>query len=250
MIFIVPSKEKSGSQTIQKIERVPTGIPGLDDKIEGGFVKNSTVMVRGGSGTVKTILCLQYLYAGVTQYDEPGVYISFAESRESIYQHGNLMGWDFEELEKKKKFTIIRYEPHEIVNIMEEGGGSIRDTIESLGAKRLVVDSLSAYEMVFENQYKANESMLDLFELLRKWGATTLVTSEFPVSPKKQVLERSGFLTDSIINLYYLRVNASRVRALEIIKMRDTLHSDKIYRFILNKSGLHILKELKSVGKL
>src|SRR5271157_5003760 len=143
-----------------QIARIPSGIPGLDKKIEGGFVKNSTIMVRGDTGTAKTLFCIQYLYHGAQNFDEPSVYISFSESRDALHQHGKKFGWDLQSLTKKNKFAIIRYDPHEVVKIMEEGGGMIRDTLESIGAKRLVIDSLSAYEMFFDSKYKANQSIL------------------------------------------------------------------------------------------
>jgi KaiC/GvpD/RAD55 family RecA-like ATPase len=231
------------------IERILTGIPGLDNLIEGGFVKNSTIMVRGNTGTCKTIFCLQYLYDGIIEFKEPGVYLSFAESKETICQHGKMFGWDFENLEKKEMFNVIRYEPHEVVKIMDEGGGSIRDGIESLGAKRLVIDSLTAYAMLFENRYKANESVLTLFEMLRKWNTTTVVTSEFPVSPTTETDERLGFLTDAIINLYNVRTKTERSRILEIVKMRDTLHSTKLNRLMIDDNGLKVKEGGGKIGR-
>ncbi len=232
------------------IERVPSGIPGLDEMICGGFVKDSTALVQGGTGSGKTLMCLQYLYYGVTKYNEPGIYLSFAESEDIIYQHGRTFSWDFKGLAAQNKFAVIRYQPHEIVKIIDEGGGVIRDTVESMGARRLVIDSLSAYEMMFENEYRANESILSLFEILRKWNTTSLVTSETMISPKKAGKGRLGFLTDSIINLYYLRMNKHRSRAVEILKMRDTNHSDEVRIFDLDRKGLSVTRRLGKIDRL
>ncbi len=228
--------------TENKIQRVPTGIPGLDEIIKGGFVKNSAMMVRGDTGTGKTIFCMQYVYNGVVKYNEHGVILSFAESADAVHQHGINFGWDFEKLEDERKFAFIRYAPHEVVKVMEEGGGTIRDTIESIKAKRLVIDSLSAYALLFENRYKANESILNLFEMLRNWNCTTLVTAETPVTTKKASAgEQLGFLTDGIVNVYQIRMDSKRIRAIEIIKMRDTDHSDAIHQFEIGKDGIKIL---------
>lgn len=232
-----------------KIERVPSGIPGLDNMICGGFVRDSTVLVQGGTGSGKTIMCLQYLYNGVTKYNEPGVYLSFAESEELVYQHGKMFNWDFKKLADANKFAIIRYQPHEIVKIIDEGGGVIRDTVESMGARRLVIDSLSAYEMMFENKYRANESILSLLEILRKWNTTALVTSESPISPLKGGKGRLGFLADGILNLYYLRMGVHRSRAVEVLKMRDTEHSDEVHLFALSPEGLRVTRRLGKVGR-
>lgn len=230
------------------VDRAPSGIPGLDDMICGGFVRNSTSLVRGGTGSGKTLFCLQYLYHGITQYDEPGIYLSFAESEQMVFQHGKLFGWDFESLASANKFAVIRYQPHEIVKIIDEGGGVIRDTVESLGARRLVIDSLTAYEMLFENQYRANESVLSLLEILRKWNTTSLVTSESPTSPFKDGHGRLGFLTDGILHLYSTRKGIHRQRAFEIIKMRDTAHSDEVRLFHLDTKGVRIDKRCVSLG--
>ncbi len=231
------------------IQRIPTGIPGLDRMVGGGFVKNSSVLIRGDTGTLKTLLCLQYLYRGAIDHGDPGVFISFADSEEAIYQHGLVFDWDFKKLMDEKKFAVVHYQPHEVVKIMEEGGGVIRDTLESIGAKRIVIDSLTTYEMLFETKYRANESILDLFELLRKWNATTLVTSESPVSPGKGTTDRLGFLTDGIINLYHLRHSGKMLRALEVVKMRDTDHEEKIHQFMLDRAGLRVLGELGFLGR-
>ncbi len=225
-------------------ERIKTGIEGLDKLIGGGFVKDSTIMVRGDTGTGKTLFCIQYLHDGATNHNEPGIFISLSETEKSIIQHGKSLGWDLEKLIKENKLAVIRYEPHDIANILEQGGGSLQDTMDSLGAKRLTIDSLSAYEMVFESEYKMNESVLSLFELLRKWSCTTLVTSEFPVSPQKESGGRLGFLTDGIINLYHVLHNSKRMRALEVIKMRDTAHSQSLNIFTINNKGLKITGEL------
>ncbi|MFH0737275.1 MAG: ATPase domain-containing protein [Candidatus Micrarchaeota archaeon] len=243
------SQKPARFQADSFLERVSSGVSGLDEMIGGGFVRQSTALVRGGTGSGKTLLCLQYLYYGAMKYNEPGVYLSFAESESSIHQHGKIFGWDFKSLTAQNKFAVIRYQPHEIVKIIDEGGGVIRDTVESMGAKRLVIDSLTAYEMMFDTEYKANESILTLLEILRKWNTTALVTSESPITPLAVGRGRLGFLTDCILHLYYLRMGAHRRRALEVVKMRDTQHSDEVRIFDLAKNGLCISKRLGKLGK-
>jgi len=222
--------------------RVPSGIPGLDQFIEGGFVRGTSVLVRGDTGTAKTLFCLQYLHNGALEHHEPGVILSFAESKEALLGHGDKFDWDLRGLGKKGLFDVIRYDPHEVVKIMDEGGGVIRDTIESMGARRLVIDSLTAYEMFFENSYKANQSILGLFEALKKWDVTTLVTSELPVSITQETRDRLGFLTEGIINLYHARRQYTRVRALEVIKMRDTVHNEGLNLFSIGRKGIQVFK--------
>ena len=244
-------KKKEKQQRTGKIERIPAGIEGLDKMIEGGFVRNSTIMIRGGTGTGKTLFCLQYLYEGATKYKEPGVFLSFAEPKEAIFQHGRVFGWDFEALEKKELFEFVKYEPHEIAKTMEEGGGAVKEMMEAMKTKRLAIDSLTAYSLLFESKYKQHSSILTLFEMLNKVSCTSLVTSESPGTLTHETGGRLGFLTDGIINLYYMRKGKrSRTRALEVIKMRDTTHMDELSKFdITLKKGLVVYPGVDPLGR-
>jgi KaiC/GvpD/RAD55 family RecA-like ATPase len=141
--------------------------------------------------------------------------------------------------------TVIIYEPHEVVSVMDEGGGTIKDMIESMHAKRLVIDSLTAYALLFETPYKAVESILTLFGMLNKWDTTALVTLEhrFTMPEGEVPTENLGFLADGIIGLYHLRnEHNERTRTMEVLKMRDTVHSNKLHQFTINKRGVAIGK--------
>lgn len=241
---------------VSEMPRVATKIKGFDQLVEGGFPRGSSIMVRGSTGTGKTIFCLQYIYQGAVEGDEPGVYMSFLENKEKIYRHGKRFGWDLKELERKNKISILRYEPHEVASIMEEGGGLLRDDICTIGSRRLVVDSLTAYGMVFENQYQKSESIKELFSLLNNCGTTTLVTMDSDITPLDGHRNEFGFLTDGIVNFYYLRGkeyckprNFCRIRALEVLKMKDTDHFEGLKEFRIAKDGFRILGELKRHGK-
>lgn len=225
------------------IARVPTGIPGLDELVEGGFERDNSIVIKGATGAGKTIFALQYLHEGIEQFEENGMYISFGESKEAIFRRGKIFGWDFDALEREGKFTFSRYEPHEVKGIISSGGGSIRDLIESRKTKRLVIDSLSAYLLLFDNEYEANRSVLELFEMLHKMSCTTLVTSEDPISPTSAPAGKVGFLTDGIIHLYNIRKGSNRIRALEVVKMRNTAHTTSLCSFDITKSGIVVQGE-------
>jgi circadian clock protein KaiC len=220
------------------VPRVPTGITGFDGLVAGGFEKDGIVLIGGDSGTGKSIFCLQYLYNGITKYNEPGIYLSFAESKEAVYTHAALFGWDFEKLEKEKKFMFLKYEPHAVVKIMNEGGGTIREAIEALGAKRLVIDSVTAYSMFFKSPYEASESLLQLFDLLRGWKCTTLLVSEELVGLEMRKGDRSEFLADGVLYLYHIRKRSVRVRAVEVLKMRDTRIVEKLCPIEITDEGI------------
>ncbi len=234
--------------TAAPVERVPTGIEGFDEIIRGGLVRGSTVMLSGGAGTGKTIFGLQYLYNGATKFGESGVYISFNETKEAIYRHASLFGWDLQKLEDENKFAFIKYEPHEVDAILSEGGGSIKDTIDEIGAKRMVVDSITSYTLLFDNKYRESEAILDLFMILRRWGITTLVVAEVGEVEWERSQDRSVFLSDGVILTYYLRKELSRNRALEVIKMRDTFHLEKICPFTITNKGVIVFPEAQVFG--
>jgi circadian clock protein KaiC len=238
-----PASVSNGNGNKADPNRVPTGIPGFDGLIEGGFERNCVILLGGDSGAGKTIFSLQYLYNGIMKYDEPGVYLSFAETREAIIAHGRRFGWDFEKLEKEKKFAFIRYEPHEVANIVKEGGGLIRDTIDDIGARRIVVDSVTAYSMFFKTSYEASESLLSLFELVHGWHCTTLLISEELVTLEKSRTDRSEFLADGIIYLYHFRRGDVRTRAVEVLKMRDTNITEKLCPFRIVEDGLIVFPD-------
>lgn len=218
--------------------KTPSGIHGFDDLVEGGYEIASINLVVGPTGCGKTTFAMQFLYNGAAQYNEPGVLISFEEPKANVYEHMGRFGWDFAALEQQGLFSVINYKPHEVKKLVDEGGGFIWDAISSVGAKRLVVDSLSSYSMLFESPYTAREAEIELFELLRKWGCTTLLTG---MAEKNRVSVGVDYLADSIVMLHNPRRKNSRFRALEVLKMRGANHSQKLCPFeFVDNEGIHV----------
>ena len=211
--------------------RVPSGVSGLDELIGGGFEPGSTTLVMGETGCGKTTLLSQFVYNGAAKYNEPTVLLSFDEPHESVYRHMAAFGFDFKPLEEQNMFLPIIYRPHEVKKLVDEGGGLIWDSISSLGAKRLAIDSLTSYAMLFENLYRAREAELMLFELLRKWGCTTLISAEGLNDNRVEMAIGMDYMCDGVIQLHHPRYQSSRYRAIEILKMRGTRHSEKLCPF-------------------
>ncbi len=229
------------------MERVPSGIEGLDELISGGFEKNSSVLVTGAAGTGKTTFALQYIYGGATNYKEAGVLISFEETRESLYKHYLEFGWNFEELEKKNLFRTIEYKPHQITKLLDEGGGTIRDTIRDINAKRLVVDSITTYSMLFKDDYEKRVKTLEFLDMLKKWQCTSLIISEMSPKAAESTAGGIGFLTDAVVSLYYEKKEdkSTRVHSLEILKMRATKHTNKLCALTFEKNGIVVYPEIE-----
>lgn len=227
--------------------RVKTGINGFDELIEGGFERESIVLVVGASGTGKTLLSLQFLYRGALEYNESAVFISFEEDRESIRKHTAQFGWDFEKLEAENKFRLLEFKPHQVTKILEEGGGQIRDALAEVHAKRVVVDSITAYGLLFRDEYKRREKILEFFNLLRRWGVTSLVIAEDSPEDVEKEEGSIGFISDAIISLYYAHdeERGIRIHSLEVLKMRGTKHTNKVCAVNFESDGLTIYPDVE-----
>lgn len=228
---------------IKNVNNTPTGITGFDKLLGGGLEKNSVTLLKGGTGTGKTIFSLQFIYNGIVKYNDPGIFISFEESKESIFTTARAFGWDLEKLEKEGKFAFLQYSPHEIEKLLKEGGGTVRDLVESMGAKRVAMDSLTAYSLLFRNTYQSTEGVLQLIQTLKAWNCTSILTEEKNVDIHAPQSGRVGFLTDGLIHMYYLRRESGRFRAIEVMKVRHVKHSDKIILFKIEKDGIDVHPE-------
>jgi len=225
------------------IERVPTGIAGFDKLIEGGFVKNSNVLVSGGTGTGKTIFCSQYLVNGASQFDEPGVFVSFEQTTEDIRRDLNVFGWDIEALESSGKLKLIHESPQDIDKVIKV----LEKEIMSLGAKRLVIDSTSVFGLAMANEHEFRTKLFDLVRLLKKLDVTTLLTAE--ILEESKGLSRFGveeFIVDGVVVFYYLGIGQESNRTVSIRKMRTTKHSENIHPIDIGKNGISIKKQKTS----
>ncbi len=219
------------------IKRIPSGITGLDELIEGGFVEGTVNLISGKAGTSKTIMCAQFLYNGATKYGEKGLYITSEETKASIIKAMGTFGWDFADLEKRKLVKILEVQPFEAKVVISK----ITEAVESLKVKRLVIDSVSMFEYSLEDQHRIRKFLFTLFQKLKERNILTLVTSEVP--EEVNGLSQFGaieFMVDTIIKLQYMELADTR-RSLMIRKMRMTNHSPNIHPFEITNKGVKIL---------
>ncbi len=227
----------------RKIERVCTGVNNFDSFIEGGFVKNSTNLLVGGSGSGKSIFALQFLMQGAMK-NEKCLYVTFEEKKYEFYTNMLRFGWDLEKLEKQGKFFFLEYTPEKVRTMLEEGGGAIENIVLTQNITRIVIDSITSFELLFSEDIEKRSSALALFSLLRKWDCTALLTYEGNPSPTKMPSSRIlDFESDSIILLHFVMGETQRERFLEILKMRGTSHSLELHPFSIGKSGIVISKK-------
>ncbi len=221
-------------------DRIPTGIINFDCLIGGGFEKNSANLVVGESGSGKSIFAVQFLVEGLKR-GEKCLYITFEENKKEFYHNMLEFGWDLEKFEKEGKFVFLEYTPEKVKTMLEEGGGTVESVVLTKKISRIVIDSVTSFELLFVEDIEKREAALSLFNMLSKWNCTSLLTYEGEPSREKDVPSHTlEFEVDSIILLYFVRTGKERERYIEILKMRGTKHSRRIYPFFIEKSGIII----------
>ncbi len=236
--------QKSSAAT----ERVPTGIPGFDELIEGGLRSRTIVLVEGGAGTGKSIFSTQYLYNGIIKYHQNGIYISFEEEKEDFFANMRRFGWDLARLEAEKKFLFLRYLPEQVEKVLAAGGGIIRDAVDSISAKRIVIDSMTAFSLLHDDELSKREALLTLFRIIKKWDCTTVVIGQTEMgdddSHHFDILE---FECDGVIRLYHRLEHNIRQRMTEVYKMRGTKHAEKTFTMEIAKAGIIVYPENNTI---
>lgn len=218
------------------IGRVQTGIPALD-KIIGGFKEKSINLVAGSAGSGKTIFAIQFLVDGIKK-GEKGIYITFEEKKEKTFDDMLSFGWELKKYEKEGKLIYLEYTPEQVKRLITEGGGEIENIIEKTKAKRLVIDSITSFALLYQEELTRKEAALALFELIGKWNCTALLTSQVPEEEK--ISSELEFEVDSIILLYNVRRKGIRKRGLELLKMRGTKIPGKVFPLDITNKGIEV----------
>ena len=219
------------------VERVESGVPGLDKFLEGGFVKGSTNMIAGTAGACKTTFCMQFLWQGL-QKGENGVYVTLEQKPDEILMDMSRYGWDFKKYIDTENFKIESV----IASDIAELSSTIFNSLKTIKAKRFALDSLSLAAMGWKETEELPKMRLKAFDMinaLKKTEVTSMLISEIPRS-ERDVLSRFGFeefVVDGVILLQSFSVGGP-VRSLQILKMRRTNHGKKIYPFDVTEKGL------------
>ncbi|MGC9309334.1 MAG: RAD55 family ATPase [Candidatus Nanoarchaeia archaeon] len=224
----------------KKTERISTGISRLDKLTNGGFEANSVNLLIGGSGNGKSVFSIQFIMQGLKK-GENCLYISFEEKKTEFFNNMKQLGFNLEDYEKKGNFIFLEYTPEKVRKMLNEGGGAIEATVLNKKVSRLVIDSITAFSMLFEGEHEQRQAVLNLFNMLRKWDCSTLITYERdPLLDERHTSRILEFESDAIIYLYFFRNDSERERYLEIIKMRGTKHSKEIWPYDIKENGIEI----------
>jgi circadian clock protein KaiC len=239
----VQEKEKSHSFIFPK---TPTGVDGLDEITDGGFPKGRPTLICGGAGCGKTLLSMQFLIKGITEYDEPGVFMSFEEPTEDIIQNVRSLGFDLEQFKTDKKLVLdyVRVERSEI----EEAGEYDLDglfirlgyAIDSVNAKRVVLDTIESLFAGLDNQAILRAELRRLFHWLKTKGVTAIITGE----RGEATLTRQGleeYVSDCVIVLDHRVIEQVSTRRLRVVKYRGSTHGTNEYPFLIDEDGISVL---------
>lgn len=222
------------------VQRVPTGIPNFDQLLEGGLQKESITLVAGGAGSGKTIFAIQFLVNGIEKYNTPGMYITFEERKVKLYKDMLEFGWDLAKYEKEGKFVFLAYQPAQVKKLLVEGGGVVDTIIKESNIQRLVIDSITSFTLLYAEELVKKQAALQLFDMIAKWGLTALLTSQDESPYDNTIIAALEFEVDGIILLYHVKKKASRVRAIEILKMRGTHHSEETIAMSITSDGIKV----------
>ncbi len=237
--------EAAAEELDSDIDRTDIGIAGLDEMILGGLPTRSLLSVIGGAGTGKTTFALQFLNEALESGDR-GVYITLEQTRESILSTAEEKGWSFRDHVEAGRLAVVALDPIEMANSLASIRNDLARLIESFEADRLVLDSVSLLEMMYDHPAKRRSEVFGFTRSLKEAGMTTLLTSE--ASDESSYSSRYGiveYLTDAVFVLQYVRGSDFRETrlAVEIQKIRNANHSRETKPYEITNSGISVYRQ-------
>jgi len=226
------------------IPRIDIGIEGLDQMILGGVPQRHLIVTIGSAGTGKTTFGLQFLHHGLEE-GENCVFITLEQSHQAIMDTANDRGWGFDEYEATDQLAVVDLDPVEMANSLDNIRGELPDLVEDFDADRLVLDSVSLLEMMYDDQAKRRTEVFDFTRSLKNAGVTTMLTSE--ASEDNAYSSRHGiieYLTDAVFILQYVRSETQETRlAVEIQKIRNANHSRETKPYEITRDGISVYQQ-------
>ena len=243
---------KNVKPALKLLQKCPTGIKGLDEITGGGLPQGRPTLVCGGTGCGKTLFAMEFLVRGATEYDEPGVYLSFEEKSEELIINFASLGFDLNALMARKKLDLdyVHIERSEIEETGEYDleGLFIRIgyAIDAIGARRVVLDTLETLFCGFTNEVILRAELRRLFGFLKSKGVTAVITGE----QGERTLTRFGleeYVADCVIFLNHKVTEQIATRRLRIVKYRGSVHGTNEYPFLIDEQGFSVMP-ISSLG--
>ena len=240
----LPSRAKSPRTSA--LAKAPSGISGLDEITFGGLPRGRPTLVCGAAGCGKTLLAMEFLLRGAEQYGEPGVFMAFEETELDLAQNVRSLGFDLEKMIAENKISVDHVHV-ERTEIEETGEYDLEGlfvrlglAIDSVGAKRVVLDTLETLFGGFTNQALLRSELRRLFRWLKDKGVTAVITGERGEGQlTRQGLEE--YVSDCVILLDHRVREQVSTRRLRIVKYRGSTHGTNEYPFLIDENGIHVL---------
>jgi len=228
------------------LPKSPTSIQGLDEITGGGLPKGRPTLICGGAGCGKTLFAMEFLVRGATLYNEPGVFISFEETEKELTANVASLGFDLDNLVKRNKIWLEHI--HIVRGEIEQSGEydleglfiRIHHAVESIGAKRVVLDTIETLFTGLPNSHILRSELQRLLRWLKRKGVTTIITAE----RGEGTLTRQGleeYVSDCVILLDHRVNDQSSIRRLRIVKYRGSTHGTNEYPFLIDEDGFSVL---------
>jgi circadian clock protein KaiC len=243
---MIKAGQKKTDKERRSLPKAPTGIQGLDEITAGGFPRGRPTLICGSAGAGKTLLAMEFLVRGATEYHEPGVFMAFEETAAELTQNVRSLGFDLDELVKDKKLAIdfVRIERSEIdeTGDYDLEGLFIRlgAAIDAIGARRVVLDTIENLFAGLQNQGILRAELRRLFRWLKDKGVSAVITAE----RGEGALTRHGleeYVSDCVILLDHRVTDQVSTRRLRIVKYRGTAHGTNEYPFLIDEDGFSVL---------
>jgi circadian clock protein KaiC len=232
-----PIKQKRQLETDHR--RLSVGVPGVNELLGGGIPEGDSVLVAGPAGSGKTLLSTSFINEGI-RHGEPGVIVVFEEHPSAYLDRARRLGFELEEMIQHDQLRVIYLRPLDLS--VDETLEAIRESVEAVGAQRVVIDSLSGFELALAPTFRDDfrESMYRLVGSLTGVGVTVLLTVEVSESLSELRLSPDviSFLTDDIILQRYAEIDSQLKRMMTVVKMRRSAHSKDIWSYEITSAGL------------
>jgi KaiC/GvpD/RAD55 family RecA-like ATPase len=264
---------------VLKSEHAPTGIPGLDEILGGGYPRGRVILITGGPGSGKTVMAMQFLLDGVDRFDERGVFVSLEESKHHLVTEMSNFGWDVEKYEKKNQIAIVDASPLRQISKDPDQESEkpvvpttapqehekdvrirapdfsiqalttvIRSYVRVTRATRIVVDPITSLSLQFLDNHQRRIAIVDLLESLIGMGTTSIVTTEiagqFSFANGHREIPPEEYLCHGVVILHNSHfAGRGMVSALEIEKMRECKHDRQLHPYSITENGIAVYSE-------
>ena len=234
------------SDTHQSFERMPTGIPGFDHLLDGGFVRGNSMLIEGSPGSGKSSLAMRILYEGIVQYNEPGLMITFEEFPRQLYLEAMQFGIDLKPLEAAGMLRVVWTPPARILKSFTGKIDLIDKIVEEIGVRRLVIDSITHFRRVASDEQALREVLGQILNALKIRGITSILVKELDRT-NDDAIAFEEYLVDASVRVHNVisPAGGENIRQIEVRKTRGQPHVSGRHPFVLSADGVVVYPRLR-----